>query len=209
MRTALTANDIKMLNRHGPPNAMGDRLSEMQQAGNLRYNDWINPAAASQTAVLAATAQPSSGSTTVTSGITPPDFARVLQIKGNQSTCTGNVVINGTDRDGSVIQDTIAASGTSAVSGVKAFKTITSIVIPTRGASGDTISVGYIDALGLDRCLPVNSVLTATMDGTRETTFPTVTFDASDLSKNTVDPNTALDGAKDLRVYFIDTFPLS
>ena len=50
-----------------------------------------------------------------------------------------------------------------------------------------------------------NEVLAVTMDGVYETTRPTVTANATDVSKNTVDPNTALDASKDVVADFIST----
>lgn len=107
------------------------------------------PAAVAAANVLALTAQPAAGTTVVTSGITNPDVPRVLSIVGNQASATGNVVIAGTDANDQAITDTIALNGTTTVAGAKAFKTVTSITIPTRGASGDQVSVGVTKTLGL------------------------------------------------------------
>jgi hypothetical protein len=49
------------------------------------------------------------------------------------------------------------------------------------------------------------SVIDAYQNGTRETTAATITYDSSDVSKNTMDPNTALDGTKDFSVIFVAT----
>lgn len=200
---ALTAEQIAQLNRKDLIPEFGTRLAILDRAGYLTRDKWANPAAASQTAVLAATAQPAAGTTEVTTGITNPDFCRVLLVKGNQASCTGNVVIDGTDYYGNVIQDTIALSGTDAVAGTKAFRSVTKITLPTRGAGGDTVSVGYTDALGLSKRLFRNSVLWATHNGAYETTRPTVTFDSDELCKNTVDLNTALNGSE-VCVYYLE-----
>jgi hypothetical protein len=48
--------------------------------------------------------------------------------------------------------------------------------------------------LGLPLKLGYNAVLGATVNGTRETTFPAVTFSSTVLCSNTVDLNTALNG---------------
>src|SRR5437588_8533288 len=90
-------------------------------SGAIRRQAWTAPAATSNTAVHAAINQPASGTTVVTTAITNPDFPRNLIAKGNQSTCTGNVVIVGSDIRGNAITETIAASGTDAIAGNKAF----------------------------------------------------------------------------------------
>jgi hypothetical protein len=183
---------------------MGNRIADIEQAGYLRYNFWSNPVATDADVILPSTAQPASGTTVLTTGFTQPDVPRCLTVDGNQASCTGNLVVAGTDVAGNSIEETIAINGTTLVNGLKAFDTITSITIPARGASGDEIFVGVNDKLGLDRALPLNSVILATADGVYETTRPTVTYDKTELAKNTVDINTALDGAKDVMVLFAD-----
>lgn|SRR5574341_407875 len=161
-----------------------------------------SPAAQSDTAVLAATTLAVGATTTVTTGITNPAVARALRIKGNQAGIVGNVVITGTDMAGNVITDTIAANGANGVDGVKAFKTVTQIVLPQRVTAGDTISVGFCDKLGLPYKLPTNTVLFAALNGTREGTAPTVTTSATALESNTIDLNSALAGTP-VDVYLI------
>lgn len=150
--------------------------------------------AASDTAVHAAITLPASGTTVVTTAITNPDIPRALRIKGNAAGITGNVVIAGTNYNGEAITETIAANGSSAVEGNKAFKTVTSITVPTRNASGDTISVGFNDKLGLPYKLPHNTILAAYLGNAKEGTAPTITTSATALENNTADLNSALNG---------------
>lgn len=107
----------------------------------------IAPAVASATATHAAVTLTTSAQT-VTTGITNPDVYRCVSITGNQASVTGNVTITGTDWNGATITDTIAASGTSTVAGVRAFKTVTSLAFPVLAAAGDTISIGRADKFG-------------------------------------------------------------
>lgn len=153
--------------------------------------------AASAAGVVAATTLPTSGTTTVTSGITNPAVPRSLSIVGNQAGITGTVVINGTAYDGSVIQESIVANGTTTVNSLKAFKTVTSVVFPTRNGAGDTISVGWGNKIGLPNKLSRNSVIPGQtyLGNAREGTEPTVTVSASDISLNTVLLNSALNGS--------------
>lgn len=133
----------------------------------IRYS--ISPALASTTAVHAAITCPTTGTTLVTTGITNPDVPRLLSVTGNQATVTGNVVIVGTDMNGASITDTIASSGTSTVAGAKAFATVTSITIPTRGAASDTIAIGSYATVGLPVILnQAGNVLAKTFDGSAD-----------------------------------------
>lgn len=161
----------------------------------------IAPALASNTAVHANVTCPTSGTTTVTTAITNPDVPRLLVVKGNQATVTGNVVINGTDINDAVITETIASNGTSAVESTKAFKTVTSFVIPTRGAASDAISIGTSAKVGMPLAL----------DNAKQ--FQYATFDGSDdagtLTAGTTVPTTVyaaagtFDGAKLLKIVFL------
>lgn len=142
------------------------------------------PAAAAAANVLALTAQPAAGTTVVTSGITNPDVPRVLSITGNQATCTGNVVIDGTDANDQVIQDTIALSGTSTVAGAKAFKTVTQVTIPTRGAANDQVSVGVTKTIGLFHKVPTaQHVLKTIFNGAADA--GTFAVHATEVARNT------------------------
>ena len=160
-----------------------------------------DPAAASVTAVLAATALTTS-TQEITTGITNPDYPRALQIKGNQAGVAGNVVIEGTNYTDEAISETIAANGANAVSGNKAFKTVTKITLPAKVGEGDTISVGTTGKLGLPYKLPHNTVLAAYLNNTKEGTAPTVTTSTTALEGNTILLSSALNGTK-VDVYLI------
>ena len=157
---------------------------------------WDAPAAASNNAVLAATALADGAVTTVVAGITNPDVPRALRVRGNAATAVGNVVATGTNMAGAVITETIIAAGDANVEGNLAFATVTQIVLPARGAAGDTISIGYNDKLGLPYLLPVNTVLAAAINNVREATAPTVTVSATVLAANTCDLDSALNATQ-------------
>jgi hypothetical protein len=153
-----------------------------------------SPAAPSATAVHAAITMTASPQT-ITAGITNPDVPRNVTIKGNASGNAGDVVINGTDRFGAVIEETIALNGASEVVGNKAFATVTSIELPAETHAGtDTTSIGWGAKVGLPAQLSRNTVLAAFLNGVREATAPTVVFSSSAISGNTVALSTTLDG---------------
>jgi hypothetical protein len=186
-------------------------VGEVQSAfGYLRRQKWTNPVALDVDRILDGQATSDSAITTVTSFLAQPDFARkitVLPLGTTASVPAGDVTITGTNIRNEVISEavTFAANATTEQVTTKAFKTITSIVFPIQDGAGATYDVGVNDALGLDRCMSANEVLRATMDGVIEGTLPTVTFNATDVSKNTVDSSTALNAALDLAVVYIAT----
>lgn len=177
--------------------------------GYTRRQKWTDAIAVSATALKALTATSVSVATTITPSA-QPDFARKVSVTPGGTTAdvaAGNYVLTGTNIRGEAITDTLvfAANDTAKQVSVKAFKTVTSLLVPIQDGAAATFSIGVEDAMGLDRCMSEAGVTDAFIDGTRETTAPTVTFDSSDVSKNTVDPNTALNAARDLVVYFVST----
>ncbi len=140
--------------------------------------------------------------TRTTHGTAQPDVARIVTVVANVSGVTGNVVVNGRDLNNDVIADTIALNGLTPVLGVKAFKSISSVVFPTRVHSGDTVDVGIGSALGLHHRLPHNTVLRAELGNVLEGTAPTVVVSAATLSLNVFTLNTTLDGTQ-VDAYYI------
>jgi hypothetical protein len=154
-----------------------------------------SPALGATAAVLADTAMASGATTLVTSGITQPGVARNLTVTGNAAAVAGNVVIVGTNIGGEVITETIVAAGVATVVGVKAFLTVTSITLPAWVSAGtERIRVGTGARLGLPVPISRNSVIAAFLNGVRETTAPTVLFNAAVLENDTVQLNSALNG---------------
>lgn len=143
----------------------------------------------------------STGSTlTITTGITNPAYPRALtataggtagDIKAIQVTVTG------TNMNDEVITEvlpafTVDTAGT--VQGSKAFKTVTSISIPTHDGNGATTAIGFNEKLGLPFKLARNSVLNAYLNNVKEGTAPAVTVSSTALESNTADLNSALNG---------------
>lgn len=153
-----------------------------------------SPAAVSATAVHAAIAQ-TDAEQDITADITNPDVPRNVTIKGNASGNAGDVVITGTNRDGAVITETIALSGSSEVVGNKAFATVTNIHLPAEVHAGtDTVSIGRGAKLGLPYKFSLDPVIQAYLNGAREATRPTVVVSASALESNTVLLSSSLAG---------------
>lgn len=144
---------------------------------------------------------------TVTTSITQPDVARnVTATAGGTSTDIKaiQVVVTGTNEAGDTITETLPAftvdtAGT--VTGSKAFKTITSITIPAHDGTGATTAIGYGSKLGIGDKLAVNSVIAAFLNGTKESTAPTVAVSSSALESNTAQLNSSLNG-NDVKLHY-------
>jgi len=88
-----------------------------------------------------------------------------------------------------------------------AFASVTSIVFPIQDGPNALYDVGVIDVLGMKRCMNyAGHLLFSTFDGAYESTRATVTADADEVEKNTVDINGTLDGAKDIELFFFQNF---
>lgn len=144
----------------------------------------------------------------VTTGITNPSVPRCLSATAGGTAGdikAISVVVAGTNYAGDSISETLPAftvdtAGT--VQGSKAFKTVTSITIPAHDGTGATTAVGFNEKLGLPDKLPTNTVLFASLGGTREGTAPTVTASASALESNTVDLNSALNSSE-VKIFYV------
>jgi len=179
--------------------------------GHTQTNKMV--AAASDTAVHAAITG-SSAAQTITTGITNPDVPRVLKVQpGGTSADVGNgtVQVTGTNVEGKTITDNfkLTDANTDEIDGTKAFKTVTSILIPKTEGTAATFSVGYTNKLGLyHRLFPDHTTIkvvyrsaaygTPTLD-----TAPTVgDWDEQYIEKNFITPATAPDAAKIFDIFY-------
>lgn len=163
----------------------------------IQTDNYGSPALGTATAVHAAVAD--TGSTiTITTAITNPAVPR--NVTATPSGTTANVtavqcIVTGTNYLDQVITETLpafSAGAATAVTGVKAFKTVTSISQPACGASV-SISYGTGAKLGMHQVIPKNTVIAAYL-GTaqvRESTAPTVVFGAT-VELCTISLNSAL-----------------
>lgn len=181
-----------------------EQRNEVQaSSGYIRRQKWTHPAVASTTAVHAAI----NSNAVVTTGITNPDFPRVLTVVGAGSghNAAGTVTINGTDVRGNTIADTLTLNSNTTVTGVKAFKTVTSIdfTAVTGNDANNTVAVGTGAALGLDRIMDADEYINGSVDGVYEATRATIVVNATDISKNTITFNTTLANTKTFRAVYV------
>lgn len=174
--------------------------------------------AASNTAVLAATAATVGTDQDVTSGITNPDVPRALKVVPGGTTADiqdSDVIIYGTNVEGASISEEFhfAAGASSAVEGNKAFKTVTRVNIDAQLSTAATFSVGTTNKLGVNHRLWANNTTVKVFsytdpgepggmpDGLTAQAAPTVV--ASDtISRNLVTPATAPDGTTSLEIFY-------
>lgn len=178
------------------------------RAYGVRF-DWTaaQAATASATGVHAAVTDTGSAQT-VTTAITNPPCARNLtataggtagDIKAIQVTIYGT---NINDEDISETLPAFTVNTAGAVTGSKAFKTVTSIVIPAHDGTGATTAIGFGDKLGLPVKLTRNTLQGTYLADVLEGTAATIAMSSSALESNTIDLNSALDGSA-VKAYFL------
>lgn len=162
-------------------------------------------AAASNTAILAATAG-SLSSQTITTGITNPDVPRALKVVTGGTAGqinAGRVIVNGVNSEGKPISEAFTTTLTTAttINGALAFARVTSIVIDPQLGTGATISVGTQNKLGIKhRLFPQNTTVkvytyTTVYGALTLQAAPTVTADNTYLENNLVLPATVPDAS--------------
>lgn len=156
----------------------------------IRVQTWAAPLAASATSLVNAHALDGSTLTTVTA---QPDFARLLQLVASGAT-TANVTVNGTDINGAVITEVVALNGTTKVNTLNAYATVTSVVLPTVGAT--TISVGIDTGLGMDSLCDYYSF--TGFSGVSSSSFNTTV-----ISKNYIVSSTTLNASNNVSASYI------
>jgi len=185
----------------------------------LEKQTMTTPILASTTYVIASHAGPTSAAVaTISSFTNQPDVPRNIVITpGSNATTTADVescvvTVTGTDYFSAVLTETFTfeANASTAVTGSKAFKTLSSVAFPADCESGSfaaTWSVGVGTKLGLKRCMEDSGHLAwISVDGTYEGTRPTIANSSTAVSGNTIIPSTAMNGAKDVDAFFVQNY---
>jgi hypothetical protein len=160
------------------------------------------PAVASTTGIHAAVAD-SGAPQTVTTAINQPDVPRNITATVAASTANDvkaiSVVVTGTNCEDVAITETLPAftdNTPGSVAGLKAFKTVTSILIPAHDGATALTSIGFGDVVGLGHRLARNTVPAAFLANTIESTAPTIVVSATAIESNTADLNSALNSTQ-------------
>lgn len=182
----------------------------------IEQQDFGTPTAAGTNTVLNASAGSTSAAiATVTTFAGQPDVPRNLVVTpggttGDVEACV--VVVNGTNYFGKAISEnfTFLADASSAQTGNKAFKTVTSVVFPANCESGGfaaTWSIGVGEKIGLKRCMALAGQWAwSIVAGAYETTRATVVASSSAVESNTADFNGAMNGTNRFYGYFVQNW---
>ena len=137
---------------------------------------------------------------TIATAITSPVYPRnITAITAGTVTDVEavSVIITGTDMADEVITETLPVftlDTQSTVVGDKAFKTVTSILVPAFAGVIATIAIGWGDKLGIPFTKAVHKSVGTWLDNSLEATPATFAASATVLSSNTMDLATALNG---------------
>lgn len=171
------------------------------------------PATASATLVLSAYAGDTSGAgATTTTFLAQPDVARNLVVTPGSTTAdvkAGSVVISGKNIRGESISESFVFidNQSSAVTGNKAFKTVTSITFPAEDSPyGATWSVGTGTKLGINKCLAAAGYYIKGLVDGADLTGSTVAAGASAIESNTVIPNPAPNSSRVFDLMFVQNW---
>lgn len=182
----------------------------------IEKQTFTNPAAAGTTQILSGVDGPSSAAAAVVSSFAAqPDVPRNLVITpggttGDVEACV--ITVTGTNFKANVISEdfTFLANASTAQTGAKAFKTVTSVSFPANCESGGfaaTWSMGYGEKLGLKNCLAsAGHILFSTLNGAKEATAPTMAAHVSAVESNTADFNGTMNATNDFELFYIQNF---
>ncbi len=171
------------------------------------------PVGASTTYVVSGTAgNTSTAAATLSTFTLQPDVARNLVITPGGSTlavaaCT--ITVSGTNIFNSAITEDFAFvnDASSATTGAKAFKTITSVSFPANcedSPFGATWSIGVGEKLGLKDCLDATGdLIQSSTAGTTDGTKATMVVDVDEVEKNTADVTGTMNGSNDITIYYM------
>ncbi len=174
--------------------------------------DLKKPAAASNTALLAATAV----SNTAASTLTPtaqPDVPRNLTVTVAATVAVdiaaGNIVVTGKNVEGKTITENFAVTADTpgTITGNSAFKSITSVAVPQQDGASVTVALGTGAKLGIGfRNLSTSAIKilknTAGVEAIENASASALSSSA--VESNTVTPTTTPNGAIEMRVYVLN-----
>lgn len=182
----------------------------------LERQDFGTPVVTTTNYVKTTYAGPTSAAAVVLTSFTAqPDVPRNLTITptgttGDVESCA--IVVAGTNILGRTISETFtfAADASTAQTGSKAFKTVTSVTWPASCESGGfaaTWIIGVGEKIGLKRCMAIaGDWAWSSVGGAYETTRATIAASASAVESNTADFNGTMDGSARFLGTFVQNF---
>lgn len=182
----------------------------------LEMQAFGTPTAAGTNTILNASAGPTSAAiATVSTFAGQPDVPRNLVVTPGGTTADVEacvVTVTGTNYFGRTISEafTFLADASTAQTGAKAFKTVTSVSWAASCESGGfaaTWSIGVGEKIGLKRCMAdAGSWFQSSVGGAYESTRATIVADTDEVEKNTADFNGTMNGSNAFKGYFVQSF---
>lgn len=182
----------------------------------LEHQTIVTPIVATTNYVLTTNAGPTSAAAVTVSSFThQPDVPRNITITptgttGDVESCA--ILVSGTNISGASISETFtfAANDSTAQTGNKAFKTVSSVQWPANCESGSfaaTWIIGVGSKLGAKNCAnDAGDYVFSKFDGAYESTRGTFAANATAIESNTFIPNGTPNAAKNVDLYFIQNF---
>lgn len=176
------------------------------------HDQIVNPIAASSSLLKSGAAISSVAATTISTFSAQPDFPRNVTLTPTGTTsnvAAGTAVVSGLSIFGKAISENFAITSTqsTATTGSKAFKSVSSVVFPQASGSSVTLSIGVGSKMGLRRCLDQAGFMNFDVyGGVYAATRGTVAVDSTHIESNTYTPNSAADGAHNLDIFYIQNF---
>ncbi len=178
----------------------------------LEHQTMLGALLASTTYVHTAAATSASVATVLSTFAHQPDLPRNLTVTtgGTTADCKlATVVVVGTNFYGASISENFAITDNQngTTTGVKAFKTVSTVTIPAQDGAGCTYAVGIGPALGLKSCMALAGYgVFSVFDGAYETTRATWVADATHVESNTITMNGTLNGAKIPEAFYVQNY---
>lgn len=209
MTTGLVAFSLVAL-ANGPWDVKQQDLKLPSQA-SLEHYKWAGPALGTSVYMSSPTPLVSGSPTTISVFSAQPDVPRniVLTPAGTTAIGAGTAVVSGLNIFGKAISEnyTISANQSSASTGSKAFKSVSSVSFPAATGNGSTVSVGVGSKLGLIRCLDdAGKYVFSEFGGAYDSTRGTQAISSTAVESNTFSSNSALNGSSAVDLYYIQNF---
>jgi len=174
-------------------------------SGASYWSALFNPAAADTDAVHSVYATSASAATTQTftaaesavldypRNVTLTISGTTANVNGGTTTLTGKNILGDTITEAY----TLTENTVETLTGAKAFKSVSSLLINIQDGTNVKVSVGIGSKFGMQTTNVTNGVVLADVDGIKETTAPTVAVSGAAIESNTISFNTAPNGTKD------------
>jgi hypothetical protein len=178
----------------------------------IEHYTWTNPVLGTASYVQSGAVLATSAATTISTFTQQPDVARNILLTPTGTTASigaGTAVVTGTNVLGQIISEnfTITSSQSTATTGAKAFKTITSVAFPATSGSGATLSIGTGTKLGINRCAAdAGKYIFSEFGGVYDATRGTFAISQTAAESNTFIDNSAYDGAHNVELFYVQNY---